>query len=241
MHAMRLYALAIAATFFLGTLHATPADAKRRRRGRRAFGKLQINSTTNGAKIYIDGRDMGEVPLEKPLKLAVGRHTLKVDKKGYTPYIDVVVIKRRKATTVDIDLLPVSGILAVKANVPEARVYVDGRFVGLAPLTTEVQEGKHSVRVQKAGYHDFIGSQKALPGQKVVVKVELKAMAVGTTPYRPAPPPPPKWYEKWYVWAGIAGGAIAVALAVAIPVAVASGDPIDDFGPDHRFSGTSAR
>ncbi|MBW2731402.1 MAG: PEGA domain-containing protein [Deltaproteobacteria bacterium] len=231
---MRLFVLVFAGVFLLNALDVRPVEAKRRRR--RAFGTLHVNSGTTGAKVYVDGREMGAIPLEKPLRLKVGRHTLKVAKTGYTPYIDVILIKRRKAAKVDIDLLPVAGVLAVTASVPEARVYVDGRFVGLAPLTTEVQEGKHSIRVQKAGYHDFIATQKALPGAKLRLKATLKAMAVGTTPYRPAPPPPPRWYEKWYVWAGVAGGAIAVALAVAIPVAVASGDPVSDFGADHSFT-----
>lgn len=234
MHAIRRLGLVLAGFAVLSMLGVSVSEARRRKR-RVGVGTLQVNSSTTGATIYIDGEEKGTIPLDKPLRLKVGRHTLKIDKSGYTPYIDVVVIKRRKLTKVDIDLLPVSGVLAVKVNVPEARVYVDGRFIGLAPLTTEVQEGKHSIRVQKAGYHDFIATKKAMPGQKLAVEVELKAMAVGTTPYRPAPPPPPKWYEKWYVWAGIAGGAIAVALAVAIPIAVASGNPIDDFGCDHCF------
>ena len=214
-------------------LAAADVDARRRRR-RRGWGYFELSSGTVGAAVLVDGRKVGEVPLGR-VRLRPGRHTVKLIKPGFTQYIDVIRIRRRRTTKIDIDLLPVAGVLEVRANVPKARVFIDGKFVGLTPLRTEAQAGKRAVRVRKAGYHDFITNTKLMAGQAQQISARLAPMAVGTTPYRPAPPPPPKWYEKWYVWAGAAGGLVAVAIAVIVPIAVLSGNPVDEFGAEKNW------
>jgi hypothetical protein len=226
--------IAVAIAFLLPSLDAD-ARRKKRRRRRARFGKLLIKSNTKGAQVFVDGRLVGTVPLAKPLRVKVGRHTIKLIKPGYTQYLDVVSVPRRGKASIDIDLLPVMGILKVRCNEREARVFIDGKFVGMAPLEQEVGAGKHAIRVKKEGFHDFISSVSTIAGEKQSVMAHLEQMAVGTTPYRPAPPPPPKWFEKWYVWAGIAGALVVTAVAIVVPVVATSGNPIDDFGPEKRF------
>lgn len=206
---------------------APDVDARQRRRGR--FGKLMVNSMTDGAKILIDGQQVGVVPLEKPLRLKVGKHTLKMTKRGYTEFMDVFRIRPRRTTSLDIDLLPFAGFLKVTANVKKARVFVDGKFVGTAPAETDVMIGERTVRVRKAGYYEYIGKFKSIAGQVKHLQVKLKPMPVGATPYRPPPPPPPRWYEKWYVWAGAAGAVAAVTAAIVVPVVLSQQDEVGDF------------
>jgi len=218
----------------LALLLALPAVAAGRRA--RAPGKLQISSMTDGATVMVDGKEVGTIPLPQPLRLAPGKHTLKITKRGFTEYLDVFTIRARKTTVLDIDLLPFAGVLVVSSNETDSQVFVDGKFAGKAPLEKEVLIGKHTVRVRKPGYYNFIKTFNCIAGKVVELKVDLKAMPVGSTPYRPTPPPPPKWYEKWYVWAGAAGGLAAVTLAVVIPVLMLSGDEVEDFGADYRWS-----
>jgi hypothetical protein len=204
-------------------------DARRRRRGRPRYGKVAINSMTTGATVMIDGEKVGTIPIEEPLRLKPGKHTLKISKQGYTEYLDVFTVRRGKTTYLDIDLLPYAGIVEITASEPDARVFIDGEFVGTAPVEEEVLIGKRTIRVRKPGYYDYIGELKSVAGKRKRLHVELKAMPVGTTPYRPPPPPPPKWYEKWYVWAGIAGGVAAATVAVVVPVVVLSKDEVGDY------------
>lgn len=219
-------------------LFAIPeAEAQRRKHRRRGgFGLLEINSMTKGATVQVDGKEVGTIPLARPIKLRAGKHTLKITKRGYTEYLDVVTIRRKRKKTEDIDLLPFAGILIISSTAAQSRVFIDGKFVGNTPLDREVLAGEHSVRVRKPGHYDYIKTIRTVAGKEIRLMVALKAMPVGTTPYRPPPPPPPKWYEKWWVWATAAGTVVAVTLAIAIPVAMASEDEIEDFAPDHHFT-----
>jgi hypothetical protein len=203
------------------------ADAQRRKKRAGNQGTLVLRSMTEGATVQVDGTEVGTIPLPGPLSLPAGKHTLKLQKRGYTEYIDVVNIERGKATELDIDLLPFAGVLVVTSTARKARVFVDGKFEGVTPFEKEVLIGKRQVRVSKAGYYDFIATFKAAAGKTKRLHARLDALPVGINPYRPKPLPPPKWYERWYVWAGIAGGAAAVALAVALPVTLSKSNQRD--------------
>ena len=207
-----------------------PLDAEARKK--KGFGMLEISSITKGALVRIDNKEVGTLPI-KALRLRAGKHTIKVTKRGYTEYLDVFSIKARDTTVLDVDLLPFAGIFVITCNEPESRVFVDGKFVGNAPVETEVLIGQRKVKVRKPGFYDFFQAVDSVAGKTLNVEVTLKAMPVGTTPYRPPPPPPPRWYEKWYVWVGAAGGVAAVTAAIVIPVILTSGDPIEDFNPDY--------
>jgi hypothetical protein len=205
------------------TAHAAPAAPAGK------AGALEISSTTAGADVSIDGERVGTIPLPGPLTtLTPGEHTIKVEKPGFAPYIDVVKIDRRKPTRVDVELVAVAGVLKIKSNVEAARVYVDGKFVGEAPLTTEVGVGARAVQVSKGGFKDFFQNVSAVAGQEVNLDILLEELPMGANPYKPPPPPPPKWYEKWWVWTVGAVGVGVVVTAVVVPAYYATRDPIAD-------------
>ncbi|HJZ85932.1 MAG TPA: PEGA domain-containing protein [Polyangia bacterium] len=185
-----------------------------------------MHSRTVGAEIYVDGRLMGKVPMARPISLAVGQHTVKITKRGFTDYLDVVTVREHKRTPVDVDLLPVSGIMRLSSSILGARVFVDGKFVGEVsdePVVAELAAGKRSVRVVKGGYHDFLTSVEAVAGQTIDVRANLTELPASENPFRPPPPPPPKWYDHWYVWA--TGAAVVVALTAALVIPAALGGP----------------
>ncbi len=218
---------------FLLMLGLLLPSAEAARRKARPKGTLVLRSMTDGASVQVDGQEVGVTPLPEPVSLPAGKHTLKMTKRGYTEYLDVFTIQGGKATELDIDLLPFAGVLIVTSTEQGARVFVDGKFEGVTPFEKEVLAGKRQVRVSKGGYYDFIATYKSIAGKTKRLSAKLAMLPIGSTPYRPKPLPPPKWYEKWYVWVGAAGGAVAIALAIAIPVATRK-DPIEDFAPEKR-------
>jgi hypothetical protein len=209
-------------------LMALPSLARAQKAASRP-GTVEIESATPGAEVDIDGEKQGTTPLSGAIALPPGEHTIKVIKPGFTPYIDVFKIDRRKTVKLSIELIPVAGVLKLSVNVANARVYVDGKFVGEAPLTTEVVVGAREVKVQKGGYKDFSQNISAVAGQEVNLDVMMEELPMGLNPYKPPPPPPPKLYEKWWVWTVAAVGVGVVVTAVVVPVYYATRNPLADF------------
>jgi hypothetical protein len=199
-------------------------------------GALQINCTTQGAEIWVDGEKAGTVPLAEPLPFSPGDHTIKVIKPGFAPFIDVFKIDKRKNTQLDIELVPISGVLKVSANVEQANVFIDGKFVGQAPLTVDMGVGAKAIQVSKGGYKDFFQNVESVAGQEMSIQVSLEELPAGANPYKVAAAPPPKWYEKWWVWTAAAGGVAVLVTAIVVPITVSGGNPVNDFHAAYTFS-----
>jgi hypothetical protein len=188
-------------------------------------GTLMVGSSTSGAEVFVDGERVGTVPLAAPLPFAPGEHTIKVVKPGFAPLIDVFTIKHRKETRVEAELTPVAGVLNIIASVEKTQVFIDGQFVGEAPLTVEMQTGKRSIKAHKGGYKDFLQHVDAVAGQEVNLEVKLEELPVELNPYAVKPLKPARWYEKWWVWTAAAGGVVAI---VVIAVGVTQGTKVPD-------------
>jgi PEGA domain len=203
-----------------------------------ASGELEVRSHSGGAEIYVDSKPVGSVPLDRPLVLSAGQHTLKVTKRGYADFLDVVTVHAHKRQVVDVDLLPVVGVLRLYATVPGARVFVDGKFVGEVdgPVEAELPAGRRSIRVEKGGFQDWLGSVDSVPGKVVEVRAQMSELPVGSTPFRPAPDAPAKWYDHWYVWTGGALAVAAITIAIILPFALSNPSTCQDLHADYCFT-----
>jgi hypothetical protein len=70
---------------------------------------------------------------------------------------------------------PALGYLTFESDPPGARLYVDGRAEGYAPLTLELAAGSHEVAFELAGYRRWEASAVVDAGrpQKVVARLEV--------------------------------------------------------------------
>jgi hypothetical protein len=226
---MRWGLIALVVTWASASLAKTPLNASPNP------GALVITSPTDGADVFIDGNKVGTTPMF-PQPLPPGEHTIKVIKQGFAPFIDVFNINNKRQTKLDVELVPVAGVIKLSANVEQAHVFVDGKFVGEAPITVEIAVGARAIQVSKAGYKDYFQNIEAVAGQEVSVEVTLEELPMGANPYKPPPPPPPKWFEKWWVWTA-AGGAVAVAVVgVVVGVTQSNQNPVGDFHANYTFS-----
>ena len=180
---------------------------------------LLVRCPTEQADVYIDGEVAGKTPLAAPLSLSPGEHTIRVSRPGYTPYIDVFKVKNGQVTKLDVEILPISGVLRVTVKGGgEGRVFVDDRYSGPTPLEAEVPTGSHAVRVERYGYYPESFAISSVAGQVFEREVDLKQ--------KPAElmKPQTKWYQKWWVWTLGAVGVAAVATAVIVPVVLSKRD-----------------
>ncbi|NOZ87256.1 MAG: PEGA domain-containing protein [Deltaproteobacteria bacterium] len=139
-------------------------------------GKLVVVSMTKDAMVFIDDFQIGTVPLEKPLALEPGKHEIKVTKLGFTAFSKKIKIKKGKKIKVQADLLAFAGILDVRASVPGARIYVDGKEAGVVPLEKEIFVGEHEVEVKKDGYTNYRKKLKVAAGRSYSINAQLNPL-----------------------------------------------------------------
>jgi hypothetical protein len=108
------------AFFIVGRAVVTPPPAP-------TTGTLQVNSNPQGAQVLVNGRVVGQTPLN--LSLNVGRYDLEMRLGGYAPFRQSVQINGGQVTPINVGLQALRSTLQVFTNVP-ARIFVDGQEVG---------------------------------------------------------------------------------------------------------------
>jgi hypothetical protein len=160
-------------------------------------GRLVVRTRPAGARVEIGGRSRGESPATVT-DLAYGRHTVRVSRSGYaTEQRRVTLSARRPAMTVDVTLRrnptraqaapartarpPTGGFvgtLVVDSRPAGAKVFLDGRGVGVTPLTLpEVSVGSHVIRLDLAGYRRWSTSIRVVAGERERVAASLEEEA----------------------------------------------------------------
>lgn len=137
-------------------------------------GNLRVMSNVDGAHVFLDGNDMGAVPLDiKDVK--AGEHVLEVKAQGYQTREEKVVVNNGQAAIFKLDLNPSGdGTLKVVSPVPEAEVFIDGASVGKVPQEKGVGAGEHFVVVKLPGRKNFEQKVRIEAGQTITVSAELK-------------------------------------------------------------------
>jgi hypothetical protein len=189
-----------------------------------ALHSLTVLGQPAGADVFVDGQRIGQTPIDLPVPVTAGEHSIKVAKLGFAPYIDVFSAKKQKVVKLEIELVPVSGVVHVTSTVAESRVLIDGRFVGAAspgkPLDVEMEVGARAIQVEKGCYKEFFQNLLAVAGKEETVDVKLEELPQNeTNPCYVKPLPPPKWYQKRWVW-GVIAGVAAVGAGGAVTGAV---------------------
>lgn len=97
-------------------------------------GGLQVTSSPQGARIILDGKEVGTTPIKLD-KIKVGEHTLRVTKEGYSDGAKKVPIKPDRLTSANVTLVPIEAKPAeeIKKKKPwYKRWWVWAIFVGAA-------------------------------------------------------------------------------------------------------------
>ena len=90
------------------------------------------------------------------LELAAGIYTVNINNPFFLPKDLTVAIKRQKKTKLQVDLQPVSGRLNILTNPSGAKVFLNEKLIGKAPLESDLNGGVYSLRVSADSYVDSI-------------------------------------------------------------------------------------
>ncbi len=139
-------------------------------------GTLSVNSTPSGAQVLIEGRVVGNTPLN--IVLRPGRVDVELRLSGYQAFRTSVQVRPGETAVVNANLTPVvqNGVLQINSNPQGAQVLLNGRVVGNTPLNLTVQPGRYDIELRLAGYQGFRASVTVGNGQTVPVNASLQAL-----------------------------------------------------------------
>ncbi|MDF1562977.1 MAG: PEGA domain-containing protein [Deltaproteobacteria bacterium] len=145
-----------------------------------ATGTLMVTSITPGARVELDGKLVGHLPLAKPLRLRAGRHKLKVSKPGFMEVEETVVVRAGKRTEQDVMLLAFAGVLNVRSDPEGAEVRIGGEVLGKTPLkNAELVPGEQTVVVALEGHALWEKKLEVQAGKTYQFRAMLEATAPG--------------------------------------------------------------
>ena len=137
-------------------------------------GLLQINSNPQGAQVLLDGRVVGNTPLN--LTVGPGRYDLELRLAGYQSFRVSLGVGSGQTVPVNAILQALRGRLEVYTNV-EARIFLDGREVGQTRdgflRLDELERGSVQVVALAPGYHVAFRNIRIEPGQAQQVRLDL--------------------------------------------------------------------
>lgn len=185
------------------------------------LGRIEVGSNREGALVLVDQVEEGKTPLPGPVFAEPGPHTLTVQWQGEEKTLGIAVVAGALLSNqVSFDLKPAK--VSVRSNRDGARVWVDGKDVGLVPLETSlsIPPGEHDLVLQYK--NEKLASHLALAeGEDKVVTLEFSEVEAPLAATLVEPPSPStrartEWHRSPWVWG--AAGAVLVGVATTLVV-----------------------
>lgn len=156
------------------------------------YGWVSVSSTPLGAKLLIDGKQVGYTPVDQ-YRLHTGSYMYTLILDGYTPVQRTFSVKAGETTSLTVKLAPLSqtttrttlttrpttvttrpttpipsaGSIYASTSPSGASIYVNGIFEGYSPLLIpDLAPRTYTVRAHLDGYHDYAGSVRVNSNQR---------------------------------------------------------------------------
>jgi tetratricopeptide (TPR) repeat protein len=127
-------------------------------------GNLWVDSSPQEAEVFLDDSPKGTTPL-KLEALPAKSYRLKVVKKDVGLYLGEISLEPGRTLNLGSLQLDGMGVVQVKSLPETSRVWLDGRDLGLTPLTTQVKAGEHVVKLEALGHSPHERPIKIKAGQ----------------------------------------------------------------------------
>jgi hypothetical protein len=144
-------------------------------------GTLSIDSTPQ-ARVLVDDEAKGTTPVR--LDLTPGVHRVRLEAEGHGRSFQVNVIAGKEVSqVVELSRTQDTGTIEVNSDPPGARVVLDGKPVGVAPITlNDVKPGAHSLVVEGANGSSVRQVVQVVAGAKAAILAPLGAALPANVP-----------------------------------------------------------
>ena len=124
------------------------------------YSFVAISSSPSEAKVFIDGKEMGETPLMLS-EVLIGEREMKFVKEGYIDHVEKAVLKENEENKVAVKLekVPEAIVVTIHSEPKGAGLSVDGKYIGHTPMKHELPVGEHQFELSKAGYKTLIKTE----------------------------------------------------------------------------------
>ena len=144
---------------------------------RALVAELTVVVDQPGAKVSIDGEELGTSPLSGALRVNQGSRAVRVKKPGFALWQQTVKLDGGETKSVEVKLVKESarGRLRVTAGQGQ-KIVLDGRAVGSGEWEGYLEPGSHSLHVSAAGMRPFRSDFLLEPRESKVTRVTLEAI-----------------------------------------------------------------
>jgi formylglycine-generating enzyme required for sulfatase activity len=135
-------------------------------------GRLVVRSSPAGANVTVGGVWRGRTPLEIDVRPGIAQ-SIAVLRDGYEPAARELTVAAGGRLAAEFALVPILGEVIVRANPPDAQLYVDGAARGAANQTLSLPATSHVIEIRRAGYAPHRVTVTPRPGLPQNVEVTL--------------------------------------------------------------------
>jgi len=118
------------------------------------LGSILINTNPEGAKVEIDGKELGLTLIKIP-EIVIGKHDLKISKSDFGTIKKEINVKEKKELSLNFKLDKTQEIL-INSDPPGANIYVDNELVSSTPHQIYLPLCKNKIKLEKKGYYSFL-------------------------------------------------------------------------------------
>jgi hypothetical protein len=193
---------------------------------RQHVGSLEIDCSVPNARATLDGKPLGVTPFAAPMRVNAGSSHLVVTADGYETFEKDLTVPATLLQKVHAVLVPrrAEGRLTVTSMVG-AIVFADGVRLGAVPAEVTLRSGRHSIRVEHAGYRATETGVEITAGQarRITLALEKEPGLLG----------------QWWFWTG--AGVLVSAGATALIFATTERSPSSGDIPPGRVAAPLVR
>lgn len=152
-------------------------------------GLLTVRSgAVTGAAVELDGAPIGNTPLID-FEMAPGDYEVRISAERYAEVsVPVTISGRGEVATIEVELDPQWAAVTLESKPAGARAVVDGRPVGVAPLTVDLLAGTRTIEFLLSGYKPYRHRIEIHAGEALTAPVAVLDPADGNLLVTSQPP-----------------------------------------------------